>query len=161
MPHVELPAGTLGRTVGLALGYLTAGLLGIALSPEVGSISVFWPANALLVGALLRTDPRDCPPILAACATATAYLLQGDAVGLAVALAAANMLNVWCGYLPDRSPPRPELQGRRPARALPVLAASLIAPGTRATAAALIVGSFLGDSAVSLWWTWWARPRSA
>ena len=41
-------AGMLVRAIELALGYLTAALLGIAPSREVGRIPVFWPANALL-----------------------------------------------------------------------------------------------------------------
>jgi diguanylate cyclase (GGDEF)-like protein len=159
MPRVELSAGMVVRAVGLALGYLTAGLLGIALSPEVGSISVFWPANALLVGALLRTDLRDCPLILAACATAsvTAHLLQGDAVGFAVALAAANMLNVWCGYRLIARLAGPTFRVADLRELFVLLAASLIAPAAGATAAALIVGSSLGGSASALWWTSWAR----
>jgi len=36
------------RAIELALGYLTAALLGIAPGREVGRIPVFWPANALL-----------------------------------------------------------------------------------------------------------------
>ena len=100
MPRIDAMGGTLARTGGLALAYLTAALLGIDLSREAGNVAVFWPANALLVGALLRIDPRERPLILTACAIAcaAAYMVHGDAVGLAGALAAANMLDVWCGH---------------------------------------------------------------
>ena len=72
MPRINALGGTLARTGGLALAYLTAALLGIDLSREAGNVAVFWPANALLVGALLRIDPRERPLILTACAIACA-----------------------------------------------------------------------------------------
>jgi diguanylate cyclase (GGDEF)-like protein len=149
----------LARTGGLALAYLTAALLGIDLSREAGSIAVFWPANALLVGALLRAGERDRTRILAACAAAcaAACMINGDALGIALALAAANMLDVWCGHRLIAHLGGPTFRVADLRELFLLLAASLIAPAAGATVAALTVGSFLGDSASTLWWTWWTR----
>jgi diguanylate cyclase (GGDEF)-like protein len=159
MSRVARSGGTLACAGALALGYLALALVGIALSREVGNIAVFWPANALLVGALLRSDPRRRPLILIACAAAcaAAYLIHGDTAGVAVALAAANMLDVWCGYhlIPRLAGPGFKVADLR--ELVVLLAASLIAPAAGASVAALMVGSSLGGSASGLWWTWWTR----
>jgi diguanylate cyclase (GGDEF)-like protein len=159
MPLGAESGGTLARTSLLALAYLTAALVGIDLSREAGSIAVFWPANALLVGALVRIDPRERAPTLGACALAclAAYKISGDALGIALALAAANMLDVWCGHRLLARLAGPTFKVADLRELLMLLGASLIAPAAGATLAALIVGSFLGDSASSLWWTWWTR----
>jgi len=149
----------LARAAGLALAYLAAALLGMELSREAGNIAVFWPPNALLVGFLLRTAPHDRAPILAACAAAclAAYITSGDPIGVAVALAAANMLDVWCGYRLIAHLAGPAFRVADLRELFVLLAASLLAPAAGGTVAALIAASFVGGSASALWWTWWTR----
>ena len=136
MPLGAGSSGTLARMSLLALAYLTAALVGIDLSREAGGIAVFWPANALLVGALARIGPRDRAPTLAACAIASlaAYKINGDALGIALALAAANMLDVWCGHRLLARLAGPTFRVADLRDLLMLLAASLIAPAAGATA---------------------------
>ena len=61
---------------------------------------MFWPANGLLLGLLLRMPPRDRPVSLAACMLAAVAVNLGysDSLAVAVTRAAVNILEVLCGY---------------------------------------------------------------
>src|SRR5919106_5333794 len=90
--------GTLTRAAGCALAYLAAAALGVAFSREAGPMAVFWPANALLLGLLLRMPPRDCPASLAICLVAAVVVNYSDPPFLAITRATVNILEVLCGY---------------------------------------------------------------
>lgn len=101
-PSSGIAAGPLtgwGLCVGLGLLVFAASLLGIVTRP-LGFMAAFWPANALLLGLLVRY------PLLAASGTwvaaAVGYiaadLLTGTAPGTTVWLAAANLSGVAMGW---------------------------------------------------------------
>ena len=146
------------RAAGFALAYLAAVVLGIAFTRETGPIAVFWPANALLLGLLLRERRRDYPLSLTACTLAAVIvnLAYGDPPGIAVTRAALNILEVLCGYhLIARFGPTFTLTDLR---GLFILAAvSVAAPAVSATGAAILLGEALGMPMLALWWAWWCR----
>jgi len=79
---------------------LAAALLGIALRP-VGFLSAFWPANAMLLGLLVRY-PRLATPLGWTAATAAflvADLATGSSWTKALVLTAGNLAGVVTGFL--------------------------------------------------------------
>ncbi|MDQ0465482.1 PAS domain S-box-containing protein [Caulobacter ginsengisoli] len=95
---------------GLALAVAVLAWAGIALPREVGRTTPLWPANALVLAALLRTrDRRGWPALLAAglAGNIAADLLSGDAVWLSLALSGCNTLEVGLGaWMLGRLAPR-------------------------------------------------------
>jgi integral membrane sensor domain MASE1 len=92
-----LSSGTSARAVGCAIAYLAAGILGVAFTREAGAMAIFWPANALLLGLLLRMPPRDYPVIVATCTLASvvaASLGFSDSPLVGVTRAALNIFEV-------------------------------------------------------------------
>jgi signal transduction histidine kinase len=78
---------------------LAAALLGIALRP-VGLLSAFWPANAILLGLLVR-EPRLASPLGWLAATAAylgADLMTGGALARTAVLTVCNLVSVGVGY---------------------------------------------------------------
>ena len=154
-----LTGGTLARAAGCALAYLAAAFLSVAFTRETGPMAVFWPANALLLGLLLRLPPRDYPASLATCLVGAVVVNLGyndDPLFLAVTRAAVNILQVLCGYLLiARFNPLFTLTDLR---SLFVLgAASMAAPAVSATATAVLLGQSFGMSFTDLWWARWSR----
>ncbi|MGH6912738.1 MAG: MASE1 domain-containing protein, partial [Geminicoccales bacterium] len=159
MWHHRPSNSALVRAVGFALAYLAAVVVGIALTREAGTIAVFWPANALLIGLLLRVRRPDYPLTLAACtlASAIANLGYGDPAGVAVARAALNMLEVLCGYHLIMRYADPDFTLADLRNLFVVMVASMAAPAVSATGAALVLGRALDISFPALWWGWWSR----
>ena len=121
-------------------------------------MAVFWPANALLLGLLLRLPPRDYPVSLAACMLAAVAVNLGysDPPGVAVGRAAINILEVLCGYLLiARLNPTLPLSDLRTLFILG--AASLAAPLVSATAGAIMLSESLGMPFIAMWWARWSR----
>jgi diguanylate cyclase (GGDEF)-like protein len=146
------------RAVGCALAYVAAAAVSVAFTREAGSMAVFWPANALLLGLLLRMPPRDYPISLAACmlASVAANLGYSDPLFIAVTRAAVNILEVLCGYhLIVRFSPSFTLTDLRSLSVLAV--AGVAAPAVSATAAAVLFGGFFGVPFADLWWARWSR----
>ena len=85
---------------GLALLIFAACLVGICARP-IGFLSAFWPANALLLGLLVRYPHLARPPAWAAAAVGyvAADLVTGSAWGMALWLNAANLLGATAGWL--------------------------------------------------------------
>jgi diguanylate cyclase (GGDEF)-like protein len=158
MWHQALSAARSARAVGCALAYVAAAALSVAFTREAGSTAVFWPANALLLGLLLRMPPRDYPVSLAACmlASVAANLGYSDPPFLAVTRAAVNILEVLCGYhLIARFSPSFTLTDLR---SLFILAAAgMAAPAVSATAAAILLGGSFGMPFADMWWARWSR----
>jgi diguanylate cyclase (GGDEF)-like protein len=146
------------RAVGCALAYVAAAVLSVAFTREAGAMAVFWPANALLLGLLLRMPPRDYPASLAACmfAAVVVNLGYGDPPAIAVTRAAVNLLGVLCGYhLIARMRPALPLSDLRTLFIL--LAAGLAAPLVSASAGTIMLGDLLAIPVTDQWWTRWSR----
>ena len=93
------PAGTLASVAGAALLYFASASLGIWLARCAGSVAVFWPANGLLLGLILRAPPRGRHHVVAVAAgcaldLVALNLLHGDPLPAALGLAAANLVEV-------------------------------------------------------------------
>ncbi|MGH6919564.1 MAG: EAL domain-containing protein [Geminicoccaceae bacterium] len=146
------------RAVGCALAYVAAAVVGIAFTREAGPIAIFWPANALLLGLLLRMPPRDYPASLSACMLAAVVVNLGysDPPGIAATRAALNILEVLCGYqLIARFGTSVALTDLRGLFVLAV--AGVTAAAVSATGAAILLGHALGIPSLALWWAWWTR----
>jgi diguanylate cyclase (GGDEF)-like protein len=158
MWHQTLSWSISARAVGCALAYVAAAALSLGFTREAGSMAVFWPANGLLLGLLLRMPPRDYPVSLAACmlASVAANLGYSDPPFVAVTRAAVNILEVLCGYhLIARFSPRFTLTDLR---SLSILAAAgMVAPAVSATAAAILLGGTFGIPLADMWWARWSR----
>jgi diguanylate cyclase (GGDEF)-like protein len=154
-----LSRGTSARAVGCALVYLAAGILGVAFTREAGAMAVFWPANALLLGLLLRMPPRDYPVAIAACALTSVVAASigfSDSPLVGVTRAGLNIFEVACGYhLIRRFNPSFTLTDLRSLSILSV--AGMVAPAVSATAAAMLLGESFGMPFAELWWVRWSR----
>lgn len=84
----------------VALVVLAASLFGILTRP-VGFLAALWPANALLLGIMVRN--RDCATPACWCAAFLAYvaadLLTGSSLDVTLWLTGANMVGVSTGYM--------------------------------------------------------------
>jgi integral membrane sensor domain MASE1 len=162
MWHHVVSGGAMMRAFGCALAYMLAAVLGNELTREPGQIAVFWPANALLMGLLLRMRRRDYPISLAACVLGATLLNlhYGDEPGIAVTRASVNILEVLCGYhLIARFSPNFTLTDLRSLYVLS--AASMAAPAVSATAAVFLLGESNGVPFTYLWWVRWSRDAIA
>ncbi len=120
--------------VGAICGALT--LLGIALTTGPERVAAIWPMNAFVVALLVRRDRTVWPGLLAAAALGNVIvnLYTGDSWPVAVALCAANVLEIFaCAYAFERlagtraeiAEPRPLLLFLGIALAAPALPALL------------------------------------
>ena len=132
LPESAGSAATLGLVVFLGC------LLGIFTRP-VGFLASFWPANALMLGFLLR-NPSAARPMGWLCASLgfmAADLLTGASLQKAVILNMGNVLGVAAGYLFVRLRGVDLIHLRQPMAMLHLVAACALA-----SAAASLVGSF-------------------
>lgn len=132
------PARTVPRPVawaGLALLIFAACLVGIFARP-IGYLSAFWPANALLLGLLVRYPHLARPPawVAAAVGYVAADLVTGSAWGMALWLNAANLLGATAGWLVLRGLDERILRLQRTVAALYLLLAALAASAVGALA---------------------------
>ncbi|WP_349743736.1 MASE1 domain-containing protein [Roseateles cavernae] len=136
----------------LGLLVMVAALLGIASRP-MGQLASFWPANALLLGLLLRF-PERCTPAgwLGAClGYLAADRLTGSDLHTTLLLTAGNLLGVITGLkLLQRLPPIDRrLQGTL---SVPYLLLVIAAASAMAALVGLIIGpSLLGLDPLSGW----------
>lgn len=86
--------------LGLSLLIFAACLVGIFARP-IGFLSVFWPANALLLGLLVRYPRLARPPawVAAAVGYVAADLVTGSTWSMALWLNGANLLGATAGWL--------------------------------------------------------------
>ena len=112
----------------LALLIFAACLVGIFARP-IGFLSAFWPANALLLGLLVRYPHLARPPawVAAAVGYVAADLATGSAWGMALWLNAANLLGATAGWLVLRGLDERILRLQRTVAALYLLVAALVA----------------------------------
>ena len=138
LPRLFAPARTVPPPVawaGLALLIFAACLVGIFARP-IGFLSAFWPANALLLGLLVRYPHLARPPAWAAAAVGyvAADLVTGSAWGMALWLNAANLLGATAGWLVLRGLDERILRLQRTVAALYLLLAALAASAVGALA---------------------------
>lgn len=121
---------------GLGLVIFAACLVGIFARP-IGFLSAFWPANALLLGLLVRYPQLARPPgwAVAALAYVAADLVTGSHWGMALWLNAANLLGALAGWLVLHRLQDSILRLRRTVSALYLLVAALAASAAGALAA--------------------------
>lgn len=141
----------------LALSLLLACLIGILSRPE-HFLAAFWPANALLLGALLRWPvlARNSTWLIASAVMVLADLLTGSSLPNALWLAGANLCGVSCGWWFLRRLDAPLLQLRRQSSVLYVLAGSLLAAAGSALAGASASVHLFGTGwplAASMWFS--------
>lgn len=99
-PFVRPPSVWRGQAA-LTAGILVASLLGIYCRP-LGTMAAFWPANAILLGMLLRHPELARRPgswLCALLAYITADLLTGATLFIALTLNLANLAGVLTGWL--------------------------------------------------------------
>lgn len=120
---------------GLGLLILGACLVGIFARP-IGFLSAFWPANALLLGLLVRypTIARPQAWVAAAVGYMAADLATGSPWGMALWLNAANLLGATAGWLVLRRMDENVLRLRRTVSALYLLLAAVAASAVGALA---------------------------
>ncbi|MBV7456761.1 diguanylate cyclase [Acidovorax sp. sif1233] len=114
--------------LGLALLIFAACLVGIFARP-IGFLSAFWPANALLLGLLVRYPRLARPPawVAAAVGYLAADLATGSDWSMALWLNGANMLGATAGWLVLRRLDERIRRLQRTVSALYLLVAALVA----------------------------------
>lgn len=121
--------------LGLALLIFAACLVGIFARP-IGFLSAFWPANALLLGLLVRYPTLARPPAWAAAAVGymAADLVTGSTWSMALWLNGANLLGAAAGWLVLRRLDQRIRRLQRTISALYLLLAALTASAVGALA---------------------------
>ena len=130
------PTPLLAPSAGLAVGLFAACLIGILSRPEA-FLASFWPANAVLLGVLLRWPAlaRASSWMIAAGVMVLADLLTGSSTLSALWLTGANLVGVACGWRFLQRLETPLLQLRRQKSVPYVLVGSLLA-----TAGSTLIG---------------------
>ena len=111
------------------------------ITRSIGALSIFWPANAILLGLLIR-DPRRAVPwgwLSAAVAFIAVDLLAGRSLAMTLWLAAANLTGVFIGFLLFRRLSEDDRRIRRPESVLHIFAICI---------AAAIVAALVGAGTV-------------
>lgn len=132
-------------------------LVGIFARP-IGFLSVFWPANALLLGLLVRYPALARPPawVAAGVGYVAADLVTGSTWGMALWLNAANLLGATAGWLVLRRLDENIRRLRRTVSALYLLLAALVASTVGALAgcgAAPVYFNAPWSDLLSLWFS--------
>jgi len=108
------------------------------ITRSVGALSIFWPANAIFLGLLIR-DPRRAVPLgwlSAAVAFIAVDLLAGRGLAMTLWLAAANLAEVWVGFLLFQRLSEDDRRIRRPESVLHIFAICVAAAVVAALAGA-------------------------
>jgi diguanylate cyclase (GGDEF)-like protein len=126
-----------------------AATIGI-LSRPIGMLAAFWPANALLLGLLVRNPSLARPAGWAAAFAGfmAADLLAGGDVALILWMTAANLIGVAVGFILFQQLPEADRRLRRPLSILYMFGISMVAG-----AASALVGSSVSSISqdVDLW----------
>jgi signal transduction histidine kinase/CheY-like chemotaxis protein len=159
-PRGRPAAKPLGFVAAVTALHLAAAVLAIALTRESGNVAAIWPANAILLAALLHPRrPAGWLPLAAATggAGAAANLVLGSPLVVAVGLAACNMGEVLLAAAMLR-----RRGGFDPASLLGLAGlvrfaaiAGVAAPALAATAGAAIVTLAQGTPFGTVWRTWY------
>ncbi len=108
-----------------------------------------WPANAILLGLLVRHPALSTPTawICAALAYLLADLLTGSGLGAAVALNAANLIGVGVGYILFMRLSTEHRHLRRPLAVLYMFSIAVMAGGSASIVGSLAVVHYFGEPA--------------
>jgi integral membrane sensor domain MASE1 len=143
---------------GLAFVYLAGALAAIELTREAGNIAAIWPANAVLLAVLLRSDIRDWPIYTFGCATANlaANMLYGATLLVAAGFTLVHMMEILSGCLLVRYACNPPISlGNIRQFVSFALLAGLIAPAIGASGGAALVSLAFDASYWAAWKVWW------
>ncbi|WFU48726.1 GGDEF domain-containing protein [Sinorhizobium terangae] len=139
----------------LGLVVFSASLLGIFSRP-VGMLASIWPANAVLLGLMLRNPSLASPAgwLSAATGYVMADLVTGSGLWLAIGLNAANLIGVGLGYTLFMQLREEDRRLRRPLSVL-----YMFAVATAAGVCASVVGAsasvhFFGEPAWTAYLSW-------
>lgn len=141
----------------IGLAVFLACYLGILTRPT-GFLAMVWPANALLLGLLIRMRDTSHPAVWLAAAVGymAADLLAGTDPGRALLLNAANMAGVGAGYLFYRLLPPDALRMREPSAILCIVLISADAAAVSGLAAASGNALFRSVGSESNWPYWFS-----
>lgn len=139
----------MASVLGLGLCVFVACLIGILSRPS-GFLSAFWPANAVLLGMLLRWPgfAQKASWLVALVAFVLADLLTGSNLLAAVWLSVANLFGVTCGWWFLRRLDAPRLYLRRQSSVLYLLVGCALA-----AAGSTLVGAGTGPLLFHSSWT--------
>lgn len=134
--------------------------LGVKLARDVGSSTLFWPANAVLVGALLWLTPiwRCLLLVFAVFANILVNLLGADVPQVAVLFAAGNLVEVLAalcliGRIAPAVPGRPRLG--EVSDLIPLSIAVVLAPIPSAALAAFGLAKLQAGDPATVAMAWW------
>ncbi|MGF6171999.1 diguanylate cyclase [Ensifer sp. 4252] len=141
--------------VGLGLTVFAACLLGIFSRP-FGMLASVWPANAILLGLLVRHPSLASPAgwFSAALAYLLADLLTGSSLGAAAILNAANMIGVGVGYTLFMRLSTEHRHLRRPLAVLYMFSISAIAGGSASIVGSIAVTQYFGEPIARAFVAW-------
>lgn len=161
-------SGATGRDAGLdrallspalviGLAVFSACLFGILMRP-IGFLAMIWPANAVMLGLLLRLPGtrRASAWLAGALAYFAADLLSGTAVLEMLLLNAGNISGVAAGYLVCRYLPAEALRLREPASVLHILLVATVAAAAAGLAGAVTDPFLLRLGAINGGMLWFA-----
>ena len=148
---VRLPAGIRGPLV-CGVAFYVAAAAALALTQGANGVAVFWPANGVLLAALLIVPPRDWPRYVAAAAVASlvANLQIGVGVAAAMGYTLANLAEALIAraLAESRRDDLPSFVAVRGVARffLAALAASVVS--------ATLAAPFGSDQPLEAWWSW-------
>lgn len=142
------------------LAYLLS-LLGIFTRP-IGSLSLFWPVNAILLGLLLRKPAYASPAgwFITYLGMIAADLTNGESLSLALWLNACNMSLIATGYGVMLLLPQSQRRMGKPQAILYMFTASLSGAAVASTLSILRNDSLYNNTAIIAWLAWFSEQFS-
>ena len=149
---------TLRQVVLLSVAYFLTAALGIYLTRDAENIAALWPANALLLGMLLRTQQGPWPGFVLGCvlANVSVNLAFGSSLPVAAGFAFCNMTEVLVATLGLRLLVPRQWRMRTSCCILAFfLVAGVLAPFVAAILGAGLLHAAYGTSYWDVLRTWW------
>lgn len=136
-------------------------LFGIFTRP-LGSLSLFWPVNAILLGLMLRKPGYATPVGWSATylGMIAADLTAGEGWQLALWLNACNMALIATGYIVMQMLPKSQRRMRKPQAILYMFTACLLGAAVSATLSILRSDSLFNNTAAIAWASWFSEQFS-
>ncbi|MCS3409710.1 sensor domain-containing diguanylate cyclase [Serratia sp. AKBS12] len=136
-------------------------LVGIFSRP-IGSLSLFWPVNAILLGLLLRKPAYATPMgwLATYLGMVSADLATGEGVSLALWLNACNMALIATGYGVMLLLPQSQRRMGKPQAILYMFSASLAGAAVASTLSVLRNDSLYNNTVITAWLAWFSEQFS-
>ncbi|WP_273869028.1 GGDEF domain-containing protein [Serratia odorifera] len=136
-------------------------LVGIFSRP-IGSLSLFWPVNAILLGLLLRKPAYATPMgwLATYLGMVSADLTTGEGAPLALWLNACNMALIATGYGVMLLLPQSQRRMGKPQAILYMFAASLSGAAVASTLSVLRNDSLYNNTVITAWLAWFSEQFS-